>query len=619
MKTMKKLNLKAILKENERRKARNKGDYDPMTGLGAYGERRRVETPVPDLPVAYAPTSMLADEAYDRALSAQSWLHLRCRHDFEFWAVRCARIYDKTSRAVVPFRLNKAQRRVLRVLEGQRRSGKPLRLIVLKARQWGCSTLIQLYMAWIQLCHRRNWNSLICAHVKDSAANIRGMYSLMLDGYPEEMHPEDTDTGKAVRPEFRPYERSQNVREIAGRGCRVTLASAENQDSMRGADIAMAHLSEVAFWPATLKRSPESFVQAICGAVTMEPYTLVVMESTANGVGNFFHTEWLRCVAGKGDKVAIFVPWYEIEIYTQPVADPAALWRSLDSYELNLWQSGLTLEQIAWYHNKRLGYSSHTLMQAEFPTDAIEAFANTGHNVFSSQAVERLRRGCMEPIFEGEIDDSGQPRPGGASKVYCEWKEPEPGKKYVVAMDVGGRSSAADYSVIAVVKCGEKPEVAAQWRGHIDHDLLVRRAIAIARRYNEALLVVESNTLETESYDSSDPSAFVLERAAKEYPNLYFRPGAGGGGPRPGFHTNRATKSIIIAGLIEAVREGAYIERDRLACDELSTYRLEPGGGYGAATGYHDDILITRAIALHVINQSPPPDPEGARPIMSSW
>ena len=46
--------------------------------------------------------------------------------------------------------------------------------------------LIQIYFAWIQIIHRRNWNSLICAHVKDTAATIRGMYTKLLARYPEE-------------------------------------------------------------------------------------------------------------------------------------------------------------------------------------------------------------------------------------------------------------------------------------------------------------------------------------------------------------------------------------------------------------------------------------------------
>ena len=263
----------------------------------------------------------------------------RCREDFAYWAERCVRIKDKMSGRMVPFRLNAPQRRVAAVFERERQAGRPIRVIMLKARQWGGSTLVQMYMAWIQSCHRRNWHSLICAHVKDTAAGIRGMYTKLLANYPENLWDGDE------KPQFRPYERAQNVREISGRGCRVTIGSSENQEAVRGADYSMAHLSETAFWPSTLTRTPGRFIRAVCGAIALIPYSLIVMESTANGVGNYFHSEWIRCKEGRGDKHAVFVPWYEIEMNRAAVADPAALAASLDDYETGLWNLGLDLEQ----------------------------------------------------------------------------------------------------------------------------------------------------------------------------------------------------------------------------------------------------------------------------------
>ena len=75
----------------------------------------------------------------------------RMATDFEYWAARCVKIKDKLSGKLVPFRLNRPQRRVLSMLEEQRRGGRPIRMIMLKARQWGGSTLMQMYMAWIQM------------------------------------------------------------------------------------------------------------------------------------------------------------------------------------------------------------------------------------------------------------------------------------------------------------------------------------------------------------------------------------------------------------------------------------------------------------------------------------
>ena len=69
---------------------------------------------------------------------------------------------------------------------------------------------------------------------------------------------------------------------------------------------------------------------------------------------------------------------------------------------------------------------------------------------------------------------------------------------------------------------------------------------------------------------------------------------------RIGFHTNRATKSLIITHLIAMVRDCGYVERCTEACNELTTYEQLPNGSYAAKLGNHDDILMTRAIALYV-------------------
>lgn len=574
--------------------------FDPFAGVGCSGRRRKVSTPVAGLPEALVPVEMLKDTGYGAAMSdATKWKQLRCRHDFEYWCAACATVKHKLEGRDVPFVLNRPQRRVAAIMEADRRAGRPIRLIMLKARQWGGSTLVQMYMAWIQSCHRRNWNSLICAHVKDTAASIRGMYTKMLACYPPELWEGD------CAPQFKPFERSLNIREISGRGCRVTLGSSENQEAVRGGDYAMAHLSETAFYASTSQRSPDKFIQAICGGIAYHPYTLIAMESTANGVGNYFHSEWLRCEQGKGDKRAVFVPWYEIDIYRLEPDDPAAFIESFDDYERQLWTDlGLTLDRIWWYRCKSREYSSREQMQANFPTTPQEAFINTGNSVFDTAAVERMRADCRS----GERGDIGRGGFSAASNGPLElWQKPAVGAAYVVTVDVGGRSAASDWSVIAIMKRGTLPQVVAQWRGHIDHDLLAAKAEQLARYYNNALLMIESNTLESEN-TSGDSNLFVLARLAERYRNLYKRESYDTVTrqitTRVGFHTNRSTKAMLISGLIEAVRDGRYIERDSMACNELLTYEQLPGGAYAAKAGFHDDILMTRAMAVLALSQT---------------
>ena len=614
----------AIIEENRRRLAARQDDgYDPLTGAGCCGLRREVA--VPGGGRAYVPVSMLADDGYDSAMTLNGFEMLRMKHDFEFWCAKCVTVKDKAGYRDIKLTLNRPQRLILAELEAMRAAGRPIRAIVLKARQCGVSTLIQAYMAWIQLTQRDNWHSLVCAHIRDVAATIKAMMTKLLARYPQEYLPD----GKELR--LRPFEGSRNISRIEGRQNTIAICSAENQEAARGSDIAMAHLSEVAFWRETPGHDPNDIIRSVSGSVALAELTLVVMESTANGVGNFFHTEWLRAKAGESDKCPVFVPWHEYGIYSMPVADYGKLWESMDGYERGLWEMGLTLEQIAWYHAKRREYASHKAMKAEYPTTDVEAFTSTDRMVFDRDGVERLRADCGAPVTEGDVSGDAVTGPqalkgvkfvpsgGGLLKV---WKEPAKrvrrADRYIAVVDVGGRSDGSDWSVVAVIDRGEernaKPEVVAQWRGHTDHDLLAWKAAQIAMLYGRALLVVESNTLETGMAEGGN-AGYILDEIADYYPNIYYRQVldrlTGSYSSQVGFHTNRNTKPLVVNHHIATVRDGRYVERDTAAVDEHATYERKPNGGYGAKDGCHDDILMTRCIGLYIadaLSREEPPD-----------
>ena len=156
--------MKQILEENNRRNLALSKPYDPIKGVGCIGERTRVNASHLGFSAeVWLPNSMLADEKYLVAsTNVDSWVKLRCHHDFEFWCATCVKIKDKLSGQDIPFYLNAPQRRVAATFESQRTSSIPIRAIMLKARQWGGSTLTQMYMAWIQSVHCHNWHSLIC-------------------------------------------------------------------------------------------------------------------------------------------------------------------------------------------------------------------------------------------------------------------------------------------------------------------------------------------------------------------------------------------------------------------------------------------------------------------------
>ena len=185
--------------------------------------------------------------------------------------------------------------------------------------------------------------------------------------------------------------------------------------------------------------------------------------------------------------------------------------------------------------------------------------------------------------------------------------------RYLAVVDIGGRSNKADWSVITVfdrlfMAEGGKPVVVAQWYGHIDIDLLAWKAGQIAAFFDNALLVIESNTLETHDKErqvDGDQSQFVLNQLGGVYPNLYARSSpedsiVEGKPVKYGFHTNINTKPMIISTLIKVVRETSYVERDKRCLDEYITYEKKQNGSFGAIKGKHDDLLMTRAIGLHI-------------------
>lgn len=619
------LDTSSIISTNLKRLSVVNAPYDPWRGTP--GVLARTPLVVDGVGEVLVPDDLIRDyPQYANGVSREQLMHFtfyRFVYDFEYFCAYCVRVQDKEGAHIVPFVLRAAQRKLLRCLEDQRRANKPIRVILLKARQWGGSTATQIYMAWIQLFHRPNWHSVVCAHLKDAANNIKGMYATLLENFPEWIY------GPI---KFQPYQRTQNISYIKQTGARITVGSAEAPESVRSQNVLMAHMSEVGLYPETRKNNPSRLFRSVTSSILNKPYTMIVIESTANGTGNWFHTEWLNAERGKSNNVPLFVAWYEIEMYSMPLDEPYEEFiPTMTDYEWSLWRLGATLEAINWYRHKLREYHNHEEMMAEFPSTAIEAFVHSGEIIFNTEHCELLRRTCRTPDFRGEIFSHTNRNTGlqalqeldtieqhnGCLKI---WTRPDTSikvaRRYIVSVDVGGRSAKADYSVITVLDRywmleGGVPEVVAEWRGHIDHDLLAWKAAQIATYYDNALLVIESNTIESKDNPDAYTDDFILDQIASSYDNLYARHDPQrireGLPPRWGFHTNRKTKQTLVDTMIAIVRSQSYIERNDLAIDEMLTYERLPNGGYAATTGHHDDILMTRMIALYVSQDIEPP------------
>lgn len=656
-----------ILAENTRRLSVIKAPFNPYTGEGAVGEREKVE--IPDFPIRtqYLPVQMLIVPLVKQILSAgsikkfitdtlnveytdeekqkviEAFVRVRNKEDFCFWAATYVYIKNKGGGEDVLFRLTRPQRRFVARLEEKRRANKPIRLVLLKARQWGGSTTSQLYMAWLQLVHKVGLNSLIIAHQGMASDEIKDMFDRMIKSYPTSLLYEMGAQYDENESKFVGVGKSGAIHRVPQRNCKIKLGTAERPDSCRGGDYNLVHCSEVGIWKKTDGKSPEDIVRSACSGILLEPYTMIVYESTANGTGNFFQREYDAAKRGQSQFEALFVSWFDIDQYSMEIENveefATNLWMNRNNENANsnreesgrylwwLWEKGATLEAINWYIQERSKYNDHGQMASEYPSDDVEAFVHSGARVFDRYKVELLRGACKAPKYIGDVygdADTGEDclknlrfsedRQG----LLWVWSLPEIDEivkvlnRYLAIVDIGGRSKKADWSVITVIDRmfmieGGKPAIVAQWYGHIDMDLLAWKSAQIAAFYDNALLVIESNTAETKDRERNvdgDQSAYILNQIKGVYDNLYARKQSEEDikqkAPRKlGFHTNTRTKPMIISTLVKMVRESGYVERDERCLDEYLTYEKK-GSVYAAIAGKHDDLLMTRAIGLHI-------------------
>ncbi len=673
--------LQDMIQEDEHRLAVLKTSYNPVTGQNAPGLRAELRiADFLDATPQYIPVEMLCEDFilalyncgsftgyiqkflpegdYDAQREAviRTYIRLRCKYDFYFFAGCYAKIKNKDGGADINFILRPAQLKLARIFEDMRLHGKPIRVILLKCRQWGGSTLTDIYMGWIQIFWKTNWNSNIVGHQSTSASNVFAMYEKLIANVPDWLFME---LGEDYPENFKKFEGkgiTQNIKRMVPRSCDIQTGSARNPESARSTDVAMAHITEEAFFPDTEQWHPKDIVRSVISPISKTAaYTFVVRESTPNGK-NAFYDAWMEAKNKKSSYIPVFVPWFEIETYLVPMTEDEkddfiiSLWQNRNNkkehgdYFWWLWKQGATVEGIKWYKMALAEMSSLEDMQQEYPSDDIEAFRNSGNIVFDSYKVDELEKDCDTPVFEGDIEgDSTLPdaiattnthhpsaitpppcmqnihlveQPGGPLRI---WEYPDNDttekvyNRYIVAVDIGGAHRTSDFHDIVVLDrydlmYGGVEVVVAEWHGHCEPDQLAMRCAQIAQYYNEAYLVVENNTAYSRMNNTEgDVSQLFFPILLPLYSNIY----SGNNSKllkhrqketKWGFNTNTSTKPALIKHYVKVVNSHNYIEKEREAVIEMGYYLFYPdkGGVYGAAPGYHDDRVMARAIALFV-------------------
>ena len=324
--------------------------------------------------------------------------------DLEFYARNCLSIRTKKAK-VEAFQFNRAQRFIHERLEEQKASTGRVRALILKGRQQGCSTYVGA-----RYYHATTWakgiRTFILTHEDAATQNLFEMVNRYHENCPAPVRP---STGAA------------NAKELffdkLDSGYKIGTAGTKGVG--RSSTIQLFHGSEVAFWPHA-----DTHAAGVLQAVPDVEGTEVILESTANGLGNLFHQKWCDAERGVGDYIAIFVPWFWQEEYRK-AAPPDFTLTAEESQYASLY--GLDAEQMAWRRNKIAELKDATLFKQEYPATAAEAFQMSGHDSFIKPAAVAAARkaSCAE---SGPLVIGADPARFGDDSFALAWRR---GRKLV--------------------------------------------------------------------------------------------------------------------------------------------------------------------------------------------
>lgn len=511
----------------------------------------------------------------------------RLKYDFPYYAERLLKIRTKDG-ILKNFELNSMQRKIDAEIERQRAAGKPVRIIVLKYRQGGASTYTEGRIFHSTSMNKLT-NSLIVAHEEDASTNLFNMSKLYYDELPNELKPmKKSSNAKELvfeNPTLDPEEKKVNP----GLRSRIKIATANNMGAGRSATIHNLHASEVAFW-----RDGKTIMLGLMQAVPNTPNTLVVLESTANGVGGYFYDEWQRAKNGESDFVPLFFAWFEEPAYEMDV--PENFQPTEEEKQLMRRFPQISHRKLAWrrWCIKNNCGGDPELFKQEYPSDDMEAFLVSGRPRFDIQTLREYldqcvdgQRGYLERV-NGSIQFVRDP------KGYLEvWSFPR--SEHYIGADVAKGLVTGDASAGPVFDANYN--LNALWHGRIDPDLFADQLELLGLWYREALIAVEEN----------NHGLTVLSKLKQNYPNLYYRTThnklSDESKKELGWYTSEQTKKLAIDNLARLIREKRLGIKSRKFVEECMTYVIEDDGKTNAQPGSHDDIVMASAIILYVMEQ----------------
>lgn len=516
----------------------------------------------------------------------------------------------------------------------------PAKVIVLKARQLGLSTISEA-LIFHKTIFREGCNTLVVAQDPGQADYLFGMARTAYDSLPWWMRPEARYEAKG---RYLVFDRKDPMERLTNPGLKsqIFVEAANKMTGVAvGRTVHAAHMSEISNWS-----NDEVLAEQIFPTMNA-PDELAIMESTARGRKNFWHTFWTAAWEGKVEWTPVFIEFFRVRKYSTPIPQgykfsPTDDEQVLKSKVKEKTGIAITNEQFYWRRKKMEEFSAlqgnEFKFYQEYPSATwMEAFQGSGVCAFNRRKLQYiLETMCCDPFWYGEIEleikgekrvpkmrvvelydreiidgrsvftkrKENVPLPtqeeyGG--RLYL-WELPQENETYYIGVDVAHGVPGGDFSVAQVIRIGHRlePDVqVAEWRGWINPGPYGHVICALGYWFNGAQIAIECNDV-GQATNSEVMRVIEYENLfrwkhydkIKNFMTDFF-----------GWFTNSKTRDLIIAKFREYMDQKMITLRSEWLIDECLDFSSIEGSRFeGQAT--HDDRVMAMMIALFCAHDS---------------
>ncbi len=495
---------------------------------------------------------------------------------------------------LIHFKLNSVQVIILNKIKELLKSGKPVRLWILKARQAGVSTLIESIL-YAYTSQGEGINSSVISHDLDSSNYLFEMQKLYHERMDEHLKPKIKHS-------------NEKKLEFDKIHSQILIDTADNKKAGRSYTFRMVHLSECAFFPDL-----QGLLTGLNQSVPNLPGTIVVGETTANGLGNQFYDEWVQCINGQSDWDTLFIPWFQVKEYTLSLENglypieaiefstPTERDKFLDEEEKLKVKYNLTSGQINWRRWCIVNNCNRKVMtfNQEYPDCWETAFIATGNLFFDKAALKEQT--IEKPLFIGNIvKEEGKfvfrQDPTGMFKLY---ELPNRLEQYAIGGDPAEGLAHGDKSA-GVVLNKRTNKTACVYNHNTAPDRFAEDLMKMGHYYNDALIACENK-----GYGYS-----VNQDLYKKYGRVYRKVKKKKGFTEPtlelGWNTNLVTRPQMLSQLGEEIFDGSTDLVDKDLIQQCWTFINNPKKKHPEAEqGKCDDAIFARAICGQVRIEQP--------------